>query len=54
MELTVKNFGDVVKSWSYDQFMDTFKTLYPADQLEQVAKQLGIEKPKLIKPKKDE
>jgi hypothetical protein len=51
--VTAKNFGESVKLWSYDRFISTFKSIYPDVDLDKVAKELGIEKPKKVTPDKD-
>lgn len=51
--VTAKNFGESVRLWSYDRFISTFKSIYPDTDLDKVAKELGIEKPKKILLDKD-
>lgn len=40
--LTANNFSSYIKGWSYEKFIDTFKDVYPVDELNRVAVDIGI------------
>lgn len=50
---TAKGFGESVKAWGYEKFIATFSAIYPDADLDRLAKELGIEKPKRVKVEKE-
>lgn len=41
-KMEAKNFSDSVREWSYEKFKSTFENVYPIDELNRVAVELGI------------
>lgn len=57
-KMEAKNFSDSVREWSYEKFKATFENVYPIDELNRVAVDLGIKvkssRVKEIEPKSEE